>query len=186
MRELAILCFVTLDGVMQSPSNPDEDSSGGFDQGGWAQPYWDEVMEQVQREAMSAPYDMLFGHTTYKMFASSFSTESAMTRATKYVACSAPVSNRWANTISLTGDVAEAILELKTREGPLLQVHGSWGLVQTLLSKDLIDEFRIWTFPVLVGSGKKLFGGNSAPTSLRLIKTEATASGAVMSVYRTE
>lgn len=184
MRELAILTFVTLDGVMQAPGQPDEDPSGGFRQGGWAQPYWGEVMEQVKREAMAEPYDMLFGRTTYESFASAFSQESTMTGATKYVASSSPVSDAWANTVPLTGDTVDAIAELKTQEGPLLQVHGSWGLIQTLLANQLIDEYRLWTFPVVTGAGKRLFDDGLSPGPLKLIKTKSTASGVVMTIYR--
>ena len=180
MRDLAILTFVTLDGVMQAPGQPDEE----FSQGGWAQPYWDEVMEQVRREAMTEPYDMLFGRTTYDSFASAFSEDSAMTRATKYVASSSPVSDAWANTVPLTGDAVAAITELKTQDGPLLQVHGSWGLLQTLLANQLIDEYRLWTFPVVTGAGKRLFDNGLLPASLKLVKTQPTASGVVMTIYR--
>lgn len=191
MRELAILTFISLDGVMQGPTSPDEDPSGGFTQGGWAQPCWDGVMEQVGREAMAEPYDMLFGRKTYEMFAGHWPevdpedpAAARMNAAAKYVASSTLTDPTWQATTVLKGDVATEIEKLKQHDGPLLQVHGSGILIQTLLTNDLIDEFRLWTFPVIVGSGKRLFAGGAMPTNLTLTKTEATGNGAVMSTYR--
>ncbi|MEM9555730.1 MAG: dihydrofolate reductase family protein [Acidobacteriota bacterium] len=191
MRRLALLEFQTLDGVMQAPSVPEEDTSGGFSQGGWARPYWDDVMAHVMREAMSEPYDLLLGRTTYNLFASSFAEASEdnpvaamLNRATKYVVTSAHDELVWQNSKRISGDVAAQVARLKEQDGPLLQVHGSWQLVQTLLAHELVDECRLWTFPVVVGSGKRLFGTGSSPWNLSLVKAEATPSGAVMTIYR--
>lgn len=191
MRELAILTFLSLDGVMQGPTSPEEDPSGGFSQGGWAQSCWDGVMEQVGREAMAEPYDMLFGRKTYDMFASHWPeadpedpTAARMNGAAKYVASSTLTNPSWQNTTVLPGDVAKQVAALKQEDGPLLQVHGSGHLIQTLLKHDLIDEFRLWTFPVVVGSGKRLFENGARPSSLTLKKSEATGNGAVMAIYR--
>lgn len=191
MRELAILTFMTLDGVMQAPGMPDEDRSGGFDGGGWAAPYWEEVMGQVQREAMAAPYDMLFGRKTYELFAGHWPeveeenpVSTMMNNARKYVATNRLTDLTWQNSTVLSGDIASEIARLKSQDGPLLQVHGSWQLIQMLLAHQLIDEFRLWTFPVMAGAGKRLFDGGAPPASLKLIKTEACANGAVMSIYR--
>ena len=153
MRELAVLSFVTLDGVMQSPTSPEEDPSSGFAGGGWGAPYWEEVMPQVYAEAMSEPYDLLFGRRTYDVFAS-----------------------HWPN----VGEVTS----LKAGDGPLIQVHGSSELIQTLLKHELIDEFRLWTFPVVVGDGKRLFSEGVVPGSVRLVRTGSTGNGVVMAVYR--
>lgn len=191
MRELAILTFLSLDGVMQGPTSPEEDPSGGFSQGGWAQSCWDGVMEQVGREAMAEPYDMLFGRKTYDMFASHWPeadpedpAAARMNGAAKYVASSTLTNPSWQNTTVLPGDVAKQVAALKQEDGPLLQVHGSGHLIQTLLKHDLIDEFRLWTFPVVVGSGKRLFENGARPSSLTLKKSEATGNGAVMAIYR--
>lgn len=187
MRELAILTFTTLDGVMQAPKLADEDPSRGFARGGWAAPYWDAVMSHVASEAMTQPYDLLLGGKTYDLFEAHFpeDPEAPMTRATKYVVTSRPEPLRWANSIAVRGEVPTAIRELKAQSTGLLQVHGSWQLIQALLAHDLIDEFRIWTFPVLVGGGKRLFDAGSMPTGLALVKSEPTAdSGVVMSIYR--
>ena len=185
MRELAILTFVSLDGVMQSPKLPDEDLSGGFTKGGWANSCWDNVMESVARVAMSQPYDVLLGRNTYNSFAPAFSgSESLMDLGTKYVVSSRPIDKAWEPTVTIDADVPAAIAALKAEDGPLLQVHGSHGLIQLLLQHQLIDEFRIWTFPVVLGSGKRLFGEGSIPVNLELQQSEALSSGATMSVYR--
>ncbi|MCP4384463.1 MAG: dihydrofolate reductase [Hyphomicrobiales bacterium] len=189
-RKLAILAFLTLDGVMQAPSEPQEDQSGDFQKGGWAMPFWDEVMEQVKVEAMAEPYDLLLGRRTYQIFAPNFATASdsleagRLNAATKYVATTTHSQLDWQPSIALTGDIAAEVARLKHRDGPLLQVHGSWQLIQTLLVHDLIDEFRLWTFPLVAGSGKRLFGGNARPTSLTLVKSGSTVNGVIMSIYR--
>ena len=193
MRELAILSFVTLDGVMQSPTSADEDASGGFAGGGWGAPYWAEVMPQVYAEAMSAPYDLLFGRKTYDIFASHWPHVDAdadpvaarLNGAHKYVVTrSSETPLPWGPATRVTGDVVGEIERLKRGDGPLLQVHGSAELIQTLLRHELIDEFRLWTFPVVVGDGKRLFGGGAAPANLTMVRSEETGNGVVMSVFR--
>lgn len=190
MRELAILVFVTLDGVMQAPGSVDEDRSGSFDRGGWAAPYWEGVMPHVERTAMAHPYDIVFGRKTYDLFAGHWPeapkshASERLNEARKYVATSTPLSMHWQNSEAITGDLVEEIEELKSQQGPLLQVHGSAMLIQSLLVHGLIDEFRLWTFPVLVGAGKRLFAGSHLPLGLRLVATEGLANGVVSQVYR--
>lgn len=190
MRTLAALTFVTLDGAMQSPSMPDEDPSGGFAQGGWAAPYWDEVMPNVQQEAMSEPYEMVFGRKTYDIFARNWpnapkSELSDMTNAArKYVVTSDPSSLDWVNSVGITGNIAKEIQQLKQQDGPLLQIHGSAQLIRTLLTYDLIDEFRMWVFPVTVGSGKRLFESGCPPLHLTRIKSHTSTNGVSMQFYR--
>lgn len=191
MRELAILIFQTLDGVMQAPSDPKEDQSGGFSQGGWANECWGEVMEQVAREAMAEPYDLLLGKSTYDLFASNFASfagddpvANRLNNAKKYVVTSSLKPLKWENSEAIIGNIAKNISRLKEQDGPLLQVHGSWQLIQMLLSEGLIDEFRIWTFPVIVGEGKRLFASGMVPYGLKLIKSEFCESGATMAFYR--
>ncbi|MEM9069435.1 MAG: dihydrofolate reductase family protein [Myxococcota bacterium] len=186
MRELAILTFTSLDGVMQAPRLPEGDPAGGF-RGGWAAPYWEEVMPHVAKHAMASPYDLLLGRRTYDLFFAHQGSDpsSPMSAATKFVVTSSPNTLRWANSVALTGDVESEVTRLKNQDGPLLQVHGSWKLIQALLAHDLVDEFRIWTFPVLVGSGKRLFSAERLPPRLRLRATEAVGvSGVVMQIYR--
>lgn len=190
MRDIAALTFVTLDGVMQAPSMPDEDRSDGFDQGGWAAPYWEGVMEQVQAEAMAEPYDMLFGRKTFDLFAGHWPeakdnpVADMMNAARKYVVTSSTRPLAWSNAQPVSGDLAKSISELKSRAGPLLQIHGSWQLLQFLIGQKLIDEFRLWTFPVIAGSGKRLFAGATVHQDLKLTKTAPCSNGAIMSIYR--
>ena len=191
VRDLAILTFVTLDGVMQAPAQPEEDVSGGFRHGGWAMPYWGEVMEQVREEAMAEPYDLLLGRKAYETFVGHFSQAdgdtgeaSVLNKATKYLVTNTLEDLDWENSVAVSGDVAEEVARLKAQDGPLLQVHGSWQLIQALLAADLVDEFRIWTFPVLLGSGKRLFSQPEARRRLRLVKSRTTSNGVVMAIYR--
>ena len=191
MRKLAILTFLTLDGVMQAPGMADEDRSGGFERGGWAADYWEEVMAQVREEAMAEPYDMLFGRKTYELFAAHWPSvddenpvAKMMNNATKYVATSTLSKLEWNNAKLISGDVAAEVSRLKRQDGPLLQIHGSWQLIQTLLAQSLIDELRLWSFPVIVGAGKRLFDQGASPTNLTLVKTEPCSNGAVMNIYR--
>ena len=191
MREIAILTFVTLDGVMQAPSDPGEDLSGDFERGGWAQPWWGEVMEQVGEVAMSSPYDLLLGRKTYELFAPHWENAESddgpagiLNNAVKYVATNTLTNLSWRNSIAVTGDIATEIKNLKAQDGPLLQVHGSQQLIQLLLAHDLVDEYRLWTFPVAVGAGKRLFEDVAELPPLTLTKTESTANGALMAIYR--
>lgn len=190
MRDLAILTFVTLDGVMQAPSMPEEDQSGGFDKGGWAMPYWSDVMKQVRAEAMDQPYEMLFGRKTYDLFAAHWPNVSddpvanRMNAARKFVVSKSKPELPWSNSHLISGDIAQELKRLKNEDGPLLQVHGSWELIRFLLKHDLIDEFRIWTFPVVLGSGKKLFDRSEKSVSLSLVKSAPSGNGATMNIYR--
>ncbi len=191
MRKLAILTFQTLDGVMQAPSVPEEDFSGGFTQGGWANDCWGEVMEQVGNTAMAEPYDLLLGRNTYESFASGFANASSdnpvaerLNNAKKYVVTSAPNNLQWQNSERVSGDIVAEVIKLKKQDGLLLQVHGSWQLIQTLLANALIDEFRLWTFPVIVGTGKRLFSEGIPPSNLKLTKFKSCPSGAFMNFYQ--
>ena len=191
MRELAILTFMTLDGVIQGPSSPEEDPSGGFAGGGWAAPYWEDVMAQVVAEAMAQPYDILFGRKTYHIFAGHWPEQgednpvsNRLNAARKYVATSTPIDLAWQNSMPIGGDIPAEVRRLKQEDGPLIQVHGSGNLIQTLLAHDLIDEFRLWTFPAIVGPGKRLFGPDTPRRELKLVKAAPSGNGAVMTIYR--
>jgi dihydrofolate reductase len=187
MRKLAILTFQSLDGVMQAPSDPSEDTSGGFAKGGWAKRYWEEVMEQVGREAMAEPYDLLLGRKTYELFSIHNSQlDSPLNHMTKYVVTNTLYELNWQNSIPITGDIAQEVAKLKQQDGLLIQVHGSWQLIQELMKHNLIDEFRIWTFPIIVGSGKKTFSKEYPFTSLSLIKSEVSTNGVSMAFYQKE
>lgn len=190
MRKLAVLSFISLDGVMQGPVQPDEDTSGGFTQSGWSAPYLEEVMALVNSELMEEPVAFLFGRRTHDMFARHWPnvTGSAhgdlLNRSTKYVVSSTPEIAEWQNSEPITGNCVELLRRLKAQDGPRLQVHGSAGLIQTLTADDLVDEFRLFTFPVVLGAGKRLFEMGAIPASLSLVRSQATNNGVVLSIYR--
>jgi dihydrofolate reductase len=186
MRELVVSTFVTLDGVMQAPGGPEEDVSGGFRFGGWTVPYWDPALDAFMTELMGHPFDLVLGRRTYDIFAAYWPSAAGdgadqLNAATKYVASRGRPELGWERSV-LLGDVAADVAALKREDGPELQVHGSAELVQTLLAHGLVDRFRVLTFPLVVGPGKRLFGGHGA-TALRLVSTATSGTGVVMSVY---
>jgi dihydrofolate reductase len=189
MRRLVLNTFLTLDGVMQAPGGPEEDPDGGFAYGGWSVNYWDDQMGEVMGEAMSKPFDLVLGRKTYEIFAAHWphaSEESGakpLNDATKFVASRTLRTLDWRNSVLIEGDVSEGIDRLKQQEGPELQVHGSANLIQTLLRHNLIDEFRLWTFPLVVGSGKRLFSEGTIPAGLKLVHTKVSSTGVVMGTY---
>ena len=194
MRKLVVSTFVTLDGVMQAPGGPEEDRSGGFEHGGWSVNYWDDVMNEVMGAAFAIPFDLLLGRRTYEIFAAHWphipadhpeaSAAQVLNGATKYVASRTldPGDLTWANS-RLIRDVPREVAEVKRGEGPELQVHGSGDLIQTLLRHDLVDELRVWTFPVVVGSGKRLFGSGTQPRGLTLVETRTSSTGVMIGTY---
>ena len=189
MRKLMVSTFVTLDGVMQAPGGPGEDTDGGFAHGGWTVPYWDEVMPEMMGEALSRPFALVLGRRTYEIFAAHWPKASAedgatvFTEATKYVASRTLTSLDWANSVLIEGDAADGVAALKREDGPELQVHGSGNLVQTLLRHNLVDEFRVWTFPVVLGTGKRLFGDGTVPAALRLESHTVSTTGVMIATY---
>lgn len=190
MRRLAALTFLTLDGVMQAPMSPDEDRSEGFDAGGWAAPFADDVMPHVRDVAMQEPYDLLLGRNTYDRFAAHWPhvtddpIADILNPATKFVVSNNSVDLTWQNSVHVAGHIPTAIAELKAQAGPMLQVHGSAQLLQMLLAHGFVDELRLWHFPVVTGPGKRLFGYGLAPAQFDLVSTSATSNGVVHSVYR--
>ena len=189
MRKLTVNTFLTLDGVMQAPGGPDEDDSGGFAHGGWSVHYWDEEMGEVMGEAMSSPFDLVLGRRTYDIFAAYWpqATEEQgakpLNDATKYVASRSRPTLEWERSILIEGDAAEGIAALKRGDGPELQVHGSGDLLQTLIRHDLIDVYRLWIFPVVVGSGKRLFADGTIPAGLKLVESTVSTTGVVIGTY---
>ena len=189
MRKLVTSTFVTLDGVMQAPGGPQEDPTGEFRYGGWSVNYWDDAMGAAMGEGMSVPFDLLLGRRTYEIFAAHwpYSTEpiaDVLNSARKYVASSTLEAADWNNSVLLSGDVPRQVAELKQQDGPEIQVHGSSGLIQTLLRHDLVDEFRVWTFPLVVGGGKRLFGDGTMPANLTLVASTTSSTGVVMAAYQ--
>ena len=190
MRPLVVQTFVTLDGVMQAPGGAGEDPSGGFSYEGWLVPHFDEEMG-AQMDAWFTPaQDFLLGRGTYEIFYASWpkmisddQVSQKINFNKKYVASRTLADVEWETAELLQGDVGDAVRKLKTEDGGELQVHGSAGLIQTLLAEDLIDELRLIVFPVALGQGKKLFGEGTIPRSWRLISSKTTPSGAVMAAY---
>ena len=189
MRKLIVSTFVTLDGVMQAPGGPGEDDSGGFVHGGWSVNYWDEQMGQVMGHFMSTPFDLLLGRTTYDIFAAHWphATDQAAAKplndATKYVASRSRPALEWSNSVLIEGDAAEGIAALRKEDGPELQVHGSGNLIQTLLRHDLVDQYRLWVFPLVIGSGKRLFADGTIPAGLKLVDSKVSTTGVVIGTY---
>jgi len=189
MRKLIVSTFLTLDGVMQAPGGPGEDDSGGFAYGGWSVHYWDELMGQVMTEAMSTPFDLVLGRRTYDIFAAYWphAPEEAgakpLNDATKYVASRSRPTLEWEKSVLIEGDAAEGIAELKKEEGPELQVHGSGNLIQTLMRHNLVDQYRLWVFPLVIGSGKRLFSDGTIPSGLKLVDSKVSTTGVVIGTY---
>jgi len=188
MRKVIVLSFITLDGVMQAPGGPGEDDSGGFKYGGWSVPYFDDVLGNVMGEQMGHPFDLLLGRKTYDIFAGYWpqvkdETGAGINRAKKYVVSHRPVNLDWKTTVPINGDVAGKIKQLKNEDGPEIQVHGSGNLIQTLLKNDLVDEFWLKTFPVALGSGKRLFAEGTMPAGFTLKESRTSPTGVIVSSY---
>ena len=192
MRPLVVTAFLTLDGVAQAPGGPQEDPSGGFPHGGWLVPFADEAFGQQMDSWFAGAQDFLLGRTTYEIFAAHWPhvdatgdpVAQALQTRTKHVASRTLTSLQWSTARLLGGDVPAAVRELKADDGGELQVHGSVGLVQTLLAEDLVDELRTIVFPVVVGRGKRLFEGGAAPRTWETVSTATTSTGAVMTAHR--
>lgn len=185
MRTLAVPAFVSLDGVMQAPGGPHEDPTGGFTKGGWAVTYFD---EEMMKRFSDMSYELLLGRGTYEIFAAHWPYDEGpvadhLNSTRKYVASTTLDRVEWNNSTLIPGDVAEYVAALKREDGPEIQVHGSPGLIQTLLRHDLIDEFRMWIFPVVVGSGKRLFDGGTIPAALKLVDSWASKTGVTINTY---
>jgi dihydrofolate reductase len=189
MRRLITSTFLTLDGVMQAPGGPEEDGSGGFAYGGWSVNYWDELMGQVMGDAMSVPFDLLLGRRTYDIFAAYWPAApdeagaKPLNDATKYVASRSHPTLGWGPSVLIEGDAAKGVATLKEGDGPELQVHGSGNLIQTLLRHNLVDEYRLWVFPLVIGSGKRLFSDGTVPAGLKLVDTRVSTTGVTIGTF---
>lgn len=188
MRKIIVLTFVTLDGVMQAPGGPTEDTSGNFAYGGWVVPYFDELLGQVMAGQMGKPFALLLGRKTFEIFASYWPDHddewSGINEATKYVASNTLTSHAWQNSVFLNGDVAGQIKQLKQQDGPDIQVHGSGNLIQTLLKHDLVDEFWLKIFPVTLGAGKRLFDSGTMPAAYTLVESKTSPSGVMIGTWK--
>lgn len=188
MRKVIVLSFISLDGVMQAPGGPEEDTSGGFKYGGWTFPYFDEFAGKVMNEQMSRPAALLLGRKTYEIFANYWPEHAdgwpGINEMTKYVATTTLATSTWSNTVLLTGDAAAEVVKLKAQEGPDLQVHGSGNFIQTLLKHDLVDELWLKTFPLTLGQGKKLFAEGTQPAAFELTQSLTSPKGVIFANYK--
>lgn len=191
MRKIVVLSFVSVDGVMQAPGGPEEDTSGGFKYGGWTVPYWDDFSGNMMTKQMSMPFDLLLGRKTYDIFAAYWPKQDPSTlanvpfnKATKYVVSGTSPKLDWEKSVLIDGDVATKLKELKQQDGPMLQVHGSGKLIQTLLKNDLVDELWLKIFPVTLGKGKRLFAEGTIPARFELTESKTSPSGVIFANYK--
>ena len=190
MRRLIASTFASLDGIMQAPGGPEEDPTGGFTLGGWMFGYADESMDISAAGFDGNGRELVLGRRTYEIFAAYWPYQpgddpvaKTLNAAKKYVASRTLMTLHWKNSTLLHGDVVSAIAALKAQSGPDLQVIGSGDLMQTLQAAALIDEYNVWTFPVVLGRGKRLFGATAKPSALRLVRSQVSGTGVVMSTY---
>jgi dihydrofolate reductase len=190
MRKLVVTTFVTLDGVMQAPGGAGEDPSGGFSYEGWLVPHFDEAIGEQMNEWFAGAEDFLLGRGTYEIFYGSWPkmisddpVSQGINFKTKHVASRSLSSIEWETARLIEGEVAPAVRELTASDGGELQVHGSAGLIQTLLAEDLVDELRLVVFPVSLGQGKRLFGDGAIPRTWRLTAHKVSGTGALMLSY---
>lgn len=188
MRKIIVLTFLTLDGILQAPGGPEEDTSGNFKYGGWTVPYFDDFSAKVMAEQMKQPFSLLLGRKTFEIFASYWPKHAdawpGINESTKYVVSHTPSSSEWQNSIFLKGDIVEELKKLKQEDGPDLQVYGSGNLIQTLLQHDLVDELWLKIFPITLGTGKRLFDTGTIPAAFSLIESKTSPSGVIYASYK--
>jgi dihydrofolate reductase len=191
MRKLIVTTFLSLDGVMQAPGGPEEDREGGFEHGGWLVPYADEDLGRIVTAWIEEADGFLLGRKTYNIFAAHWPritdpadrVARALNSRPKYVASRTLDKAEWNNSAVIKANVAEEVAKLKRQPGKELQVHGSGDLAQTLIKNDLIDEYRLWFFPVVLGTGKRLFAAGSLSAALKLLDTKTTSTGVLVNTY---
>lgn len=187
MRKLNVLEFVSLDGVIQGPGGPGEDTSGGFAYGGWTHPHGDPIFSAVMKKQMGVQCDLLLGRKTFDIWAAFWPQHAdiwpAVKTATKYVASNTITSSEWQPSVFLSGDVADKIAKIKQQDGPDLHVYGSANLVQTLLKHDLVDALWLKIFPVTLGGGKRLFVDGAIPAAFKVTESAVTSKGVIIVNY---
>ena len=187
MRKVIVLEFITLDGVIQAPGGPDEDTSGGFAYGGWIAPYSDEILGTLLRRQMNMPFDLLLGRKTFDIWASFWPQHAdewpGVNTATKYVASNTMASSEWQPSVFLNGDIPEKVAEIKQGQGPDLHVWGSGNLLQTLIQHDLVDAFWLMIYPITLGSGKRLFADGTIPAAFKVTESKVGSNGVIVVNY---
>lgn len=189
MRKIIAITQVTLDGVMQGPGGPEEDMSNGFTHGGWAMPFLDDAGKQAIGEIIAGDFDLLLGRRTYDIWVTYWPNHDdnpigkAFNKATKYVVTRTPGQIDWKPSQRIGDDVVDELRRLKASAGPEFHVWGSGNLLQTLIAAELVDEHRLWVFPVVLGQGKRLFENGLPPHGLSLVATRSTPSGVLLNTY---
>jgi dihydrofolate reductase len=187
MRKVIVLSFVSLDGVIQAPGGPAEDTSGGFAYGGWIAPHSDPILRSVIKGQMNMPFDLLLGRKTFEIWAPYWPQRAdvwpGVNTATKYVASNTMTSYEWQKSVFLNGDVAEKIRKIKQEQGPDLHVYGSANLIQTLMKHDLVDEFWLKIYPITLGGGKRLFADGTIPAAFKVTESKVTPNGVIVVNY---
>ncbi len=184
MRKIVVLEFITLDGVMQAPGGPEEDTSGDFKYGGWTAPFFDDFTGEEMGKQMKQPFALLLGRKTFEIFAAYWPKHEkewpGVNDATKYVVSSSLKKSNWENSVFINKNTVEEIKKLKKEDGPDLKVWGSGNLVQTLLKNDLVDELKLKIFPITLGEGKRLFENGAIPASFKLTDSKTSPSGVII------
>jgi dihydrofolate reductase len=187
MRRVIVLEHVSLDGVIQAPGGPDEDTSGGFTHGGWIAPYADAILGTALRKQMNLPFDLLLGRKTYENWAPYWPHHGdvwpGVNAATKVVASNLVTSGDWQPSVFLNGDVAEKVANIKQQPGPDLHVWGSGHLIQTLIKHDLVDAFWLMIYPITLGVGKRLFADGTIPLAFQVTESTVTPKGVIVVNY---
>ena len=187
MRKMIVLEHISLDGVIQAPGGPDEDTSGGFVYGGWIAPYSDDILGTALRRQMNTPFDLLLGRKTFEIWAPYWPQHGeawpSVNTATKYVVSNTITSGEWEPSVYLNGDIAEKVAKIKQQPGPDLHVWGSGHLLQTLIKHDLVDAFWLMIYPITLGCGKRLFADGTIPTAFKVTESSVTAKGVIIVNY---
>ncbi|HRQ22746.1 MAG TPA: dihydrofolate reductase family protein [Anaerolineales bacterium] len=187
MRKVIVLEHISLDGVIQAPGGPEEDTSGGFAHGGWIAPYSDEILGTALRKQMNSPFDLLVGRKTFEIWEPYWPKHadvwSNVNAATKYVASNTRTSSEWQPSVFLDGDIAEKVAKIKGQQGPDLHVWGSSNLIQTLIKHDLVDVFWLMIYPITLGGGKRLFADGTIPAAFKVTESTVTSKGVIVVNY---
>jgi dihydrofolate reductase len=187
MRKVVVLEHISLDGVIQAPGGPDEDTSGGFAYGGWIAPYSDKTLGTVLRKQMNLPFDLLLGRKTFEIWAPYWPQHAdawtGVNAATKYVTSNTITTSEWLPSVFLSGDIAEKVARIKQQQGPDLHVWGSGNLIQTLIKHDLVDVFWLMIYPITLGIGKRLFTEGTVPMAFKVTESKVTPNGVIVVNY---
>lgn len=187
MRKIIALEHISLDGVIQAPGGPEEDTSDGFAHGGWISPYSDEILGTLLRKQMNMSFDLLIGRKTFEIWAPYWPEHAdvwaEVNKATKYIASNTITSSTWQPSVILNADIPEKIANIKQQQGPDLHVWGSGNLLQTLFKHDLVDVLWLMIYPITLGNGKRLFADGTIPTAFKLTESNITSKGVIIVNY---